>query len=265
MGDIFLNNVDFAKNQALNLILQIIAGDHGSPEPGMIWYDSSAQAIKFRKNGTTGVLGESSGGNAETLDGQDGTFYLDRANHTGTQLANTISNLATAVQAYRLNQFAAPDGALSMNTQRITNLGNASGNGDAVNYGQLLGAIAGFASQAYVDSRVAALVDSAPGVLDTLNELAEALGDDPNFAATVNAAIAARARKFSATYGDGTATNIVVTHNFGSRDVAVEVYDNSAPYARVSPGVRHTDANTITLVHSRAPTANQYRAVVIGG
>lgn len=43
-----------------------------------------------------------------------------------------------------------------------------------------------------IDAAVAALVDAAPGALDTLNELAAALGDDPNFAATVNASIAAR-------------------------------------------------------------------------
>ena len=44
------------------------------------------------------------------------------------------------------------------------------------------------------------LVDAAPAALDTLNELAAALGDDPNFAATVNAAIAARARLDGATF-----------------------------------------------------------------
>lgn len=36
-----------------------------------------------------------------------------------------------------------------------------------------------------VDAKIAALVDSAPTTLDTLNELAAALGDDPNFATTV--------------------------------------------------------------------------------
>lgn len=45
----------------------------------------------------------------------------------------------------------------------------------------------------YVDTAVASLVDSAPGTLDTLNELADALGDDPNFAATTASAIAGKA------------------------------------------------------------------------
>lgn len=37
----------------------------------------------------------------------------------------------------------------------------------------------------YVDTKVANLVDSSPETLNTLNELAAALGDDPNFATTV--------------------------------------------------------------------------------
>ena len=36
----------------------------------------------------------------------------------------------------------------------------------------------------YTDAKVAGLVDSAPGTLDTLNELAAALGDDPNVSAS---------------------------------------------------------------------------------
>ena len=46
-------------------------------------------------------------------------------------------------------------------------------------------------TKAYVDAEVAGLIDSAPGALDTLNELAAAMGDDANFAATVSNQIAA--------------------------------------------------------------------------
>jgi hypothetical protein len=45
---------------------------------------------------------------------------------------------------------------------------------------------------AFVQAAVAALVDGAPGAIDTLNELAAALGDDPNFATTVTNSIAAK-------------------------------------------------------------------------
>ena len=46
-----------------------------------------------------------------------------------------------------------------------------------------------YATQTYVNTAVSNLVDAAPGTLDTLNELAAALGDDPNFATTVAASI----------------------------------------------------------------------------
>jgi len=50
-----------------------------------------------------------------------------------------------------------------------------------------------FATETYVNTEVANLVDSAPGTLDTLNELAAALGDDPNFATTITASLATKA------------------------------------------------------------------------
>lgn len=45
-----------------------------------------------------------------------------------------------------------------------------------------------------IAAAVTALVDSSPGALNTLNELAAAIGDDANFAATITAALGARLR-----------------------------------------------------------------------
>ncbi|NEG94157.1 hypothetical protein GO456_18030, partial [Leclercia adecarboxylata] len=49
------------------------------------------------------------------------------------------------------------------------------------------------ATTAFVKAALAALVDSAPGTLDTLNELATALGNDPNFATTMTNLLALKA------------------------------------------------------------------------
>lgn len=49
------------------------------------------------------------------------------------------------------------------------------------------------AAKKYADKKVAGLVNSAPETLDTLNELAEALNNDPNFAATVAEQIGSKA------------------------------------------------------------------------
>ena len=48
------------------------------------------------------------------------------------------------------------------------------------------------ATKAYVDAEIAGLSDSAPATLDTLNELAAALGDDANFSTTVTNSIATK-------------------------------------------------------------------------
>lgn len=48
------------------------------------------------------------------------------------------------------------------------------------------------ATTAFVAAAVASLIDGAPGAIDTLNELAAALGDDPNFATTVTNGLAGK-------------------------------------------------------------------------
>jgi hypothetical protein len=53
--------------------------------------------------------------------------------------------------------------------------------------------LTGYATETFVSTAVSSLVDSAPSTLDTLNELAAALGDDANFATTVTSAIAEKA------------------------------------------------------------------------
>ena len=67
----------------------------------------------------------------------------------------------------------------STTSQTITGLATPSSSTDA-------------ATKGYVDTEVSALVDSAPSTLNTLNELAAALGDDASFSTTVTNSIAAK-------------------------------------------------------------------------
>jgi hypothetical protein len=68
--------------------------------------------------------------------------------------------------------------------------------------------------------------------------------------------------KYAANVGDGSATSYTITHNLGTRDVIVSVYEASGSYAEVVCDVNHATTNTITLLFSVAPTLNQYRVVV---
>jgi len=61
--------------------------------------------------------------------------------------------------------------------------------------------------KAYVDIEVAGLINSAPSSLDTLNELAAALGDDSNYAATITTSLGLKAPIASPAFtGDATLT-----------------------------------------------------------
>ena len=83
-----------------------------------------------------------------------------RANHTGTQLAATVSDFDTQVRTSRLDQMAAPTAAVALNAQKITGLGTPTANTTDA------------ATTAYVDTQITNLVGGAPGILDTLGEIA---------------------------------------------------------------------------------------------
>ena len=69
----------------------------------------------------------------------------------------------------------------------------------------------------YTDTAVSNLVDSSPAALNTLNELAAALGDDVNFSTTVNNSIATKAPLANPTF-TGTTTIPTADINAGTID-----------------------------------------------
>ena len=71
-----------------------------------------------------------------------------------------------------------------------------------------------------------------------------------------------RARKTSATIGDGIATTYTVTHNFNTRLVDVTVYRNAAPYDQVITDVKLTSVNTVDVSFASAPTTGAFTVVI---
>jgi hypothetical protein len=168
MARIFKTGIDLDNNQIANQVVERLAADPGAPVEARLIYNSTGKAVKYW-NGTSWVTLD---GTAATLGGQNGAYYLARANHTGTQLAATISDFNAAA-----------------------------------------------------DARIAAT-------------------------------------GYAADIGNGSLTTIVVTHNLNTRDVVVMVRQNTTPWAFIEPDIEATDANTVTVRFTTAPTAAQYRAIV---
>src|SRR5436305_9141120 len=135
-----VNNLDYQQRQALNMRLHTLAGTPTSPVEGQAWYNSAGGVKRpFFYNGTAavpmdgsnavqsvGVIAPitSTGGlnpNIGLLAGGIDNAYISataaialsklatdplaRANHTGTQVAATISDFGTTVRAVRLDEF----------------------------------------------------------------------------------------------------------------------------------------------------------------
>lgn len=128
-------------------------------------------------------------------------------------------------------------GSVQMNGNRV------SGAGDPL-------APQDYATKAYTDTKVAGIINSAPATLDTLDELADALGDDPHFATTVSTNIGLRALKTTkVNAGTGLSGGGDLTED---RTLSV-AYGNTAGTAAQGNDPRLSDARTPTT-HSHQVT-----------
>ena len=129
---------------------------------GIIFEGATADAYE-----TTLTVTDPTADRTITLPNATGTVTLDGVASTLTSKTITSGTLGSDLAA---------------GTYKITGLGTPSSNTDA-------------ATKAYVDTAVANVVASAPSTLNTLDELANALGDDPNFATTVATSIGTKVAK----------------------------------------------------------------------
>ena len=136
---------------------------------------------------------------------------------------------------------------LDNNNQTITNVATPSNATDAAN-------------KAYADSAAAAaaaaIVDSAPGTLDTLNELAAALGDDPNFATTITTELGNKLNTadFSSTFNSNLATKTTSNLTEGTNLYYTD--------GRVDTRIAATSINALNDVDTATTTPSNGQALV---
>lgn len=129
-----LSNRDFAQNEIQNVRLQNLASAPSGPVAGQVYYDTTL-ACTLIWNGIAWRPADAS----KLTDGSIlisalATNPLARTNHTGSQIASTISDLATVVQAYHLNQFAGPTANIAMLGFTFTGLPTPTAAGQAATY-----------------------------------------------------------------------------------------------------------------------------------
>jgi hypothetical protein len=140
-------------------------------------------------------------------------------------------------------------GAIAMGANKITGLGTPTANTtDAAN-------------TAYVDAAVTAglatVIASAPALLDTLDELAAALGDDANFATTVTTNLAAKAPLASPAF-TGTPTAPTPSSADSSTKIATTAYVNSVSLAPSNLTGPITSIGSATSIASQTGTGTKF-------
>ena len=120
-----------------------------------------------------------------------------------------------------------------------------------------------FAGQTWVQLAGPGVFTEGNGIDITSNVISAVAGNGITVTSGgINIDTATVVTKYAANVGDGSNTSYTISHNLGTKDVIVSVYDNSSPYAEVICDVQHTSTTAITLLFSVAPTSNQYRVVV---
>lgn len=113
----------------------------------------------------------------------------------------------------------------------------------------------------------------APPASETVSGIAEIATQDEVDTGTDNERIvtplklatwSGRTRKATANIGDGAATQYVLTHNFNTYDVLVDVFYNSGTRGSILVDMERTSVNAVTLTFASAPTSNQFRVIVMG-
>lgn len=272
MSRIFLTGIDLKQNELLNARIQNAAGDPSSPANGQIYYNITDHTLRYY-NGTAWLTLAQGGSVTDAITNAINALDTDDIEEGSTNLyftnqraidavggsATSANTPNTVVKRDSSGNFAAgtitAEGSVVSDVVTIGTAGSISDTGklDIASDGDIvinagtssavyLDAISSgneVAKKSYVDTAVANLVDGAPDLLNTLNELAAAISDDAGFASTIAASIAEKVAKSGDTMtGDLTLANdpTLDLHAATKQYVDTEVSDAIA-------GFRYTESN----------------------
>lgn len=174
----------------------------------------------------------------------DGSTAWDSLGYGGVSQADIDSAVANVIDLApgtldTLNELAASIGDDDDFANTVqSNIQTAEAN--AIAHANSVASSAQTAAEGYADTAIANLINSAPDALNTLDELANALGDDANFSATVTNSLANKINYITDTSANFTAANAVTTAN------VLYVESDQPGYLRVGDG--STNYNDLDFV-----------------
>jgi len=194
-----------------------------------------------------------SGGTGITYNAADGIINVTSGTYDAYGAASSAEANANTYTDNQINDLTTDDIEEGSSNKYFTDeraqdaVGNAVGNG--LSYDDASGAISVdtsvISTKAYVDQEVAALVDSAPALLDTLNELAAAIGDDANFVTTVTTGLSEKVAKAGDTMTGALTLN---ADPVNALHAATKQYVDTAETDAVTSANSYTDAEVLKLV-----------------
>ncbi|MDV7992064.1 hypothetical protein [Rhodococcus sp. IEGM 1374] len=203
MAKKYLIDIDLAKNSLNNARVQNLASDPSSPVKGQVYFNTTSNKFRVYNGTTWDEMGTGSGGGEVTsVNTKTGAVVLNPDDLSDTSSTNKFTTAAekskiAGIEALAdVTTTAKVDAAGAvMNSDLSTAAMQFVIDEDNMASNSATKVPTQQSTKAYVDSSVSALVDAAPGTLDTLNELAAALGDDPNFATTITTTIGTKLAK----------------------------------------------------------------------
>jgi hypothetical protein len=176
------SDVVLSAGAAVNDILEIVAFETFTVSDGTFSGTTTINTLTVTNDGAGSNL------DADQLDGQHGAYYAVAASTT-----SALDLKAPLASPTLTGNPVAPTQTAGNNSTRI-------------------------ATTAYADTAITNLVDSSPAAMNTLNELAAALGDDANFSTTVTNSIATKLP-----LAGGALTGALTTNStIDGRDVAAD-------------------------------------------
>ena len=231
----FLADIDLAKNALLNASVQPLAVAPADPVVGQLYFDTALSKLRVW-TGTEWADASGTGTGTGTGTGGPAGGDLQGEYPNPTLRAGVVADAEVAA-----------DAAIALSKLAVDPTDRANHTGT-----QPTSSIAGFdaAVKAIADVSAAAVVDGSPNALNTLKELAAALGNDADFATTITNRIAAieqaKTRHVQSLAGSS-GTTVFVTHGLNEQYVSGSVFDNSRDKVEVYSNVYMHDANTVRL------------------